>query len=214
MNAVNEDTWMLLGETYGFIGNSLLKPMNQTPPIGLDPAFWGDFPTAFSGEHVAGGLAKLRAYAADAQALGDEKAVERAAVEYTRLFIGPPAPVAPPWETMNRADGATVGFGEATFQMRRLLREAALEMKNENNQYEDHIGIELLYLSELCRRCAGGESGHDAEGKIACFIDEHPLSWIEALREKVDAEYPRGYITGLLELAEGVLLWQREALGL
>ncbi|WP_180326632.1 TorD/DmsD family molecular chaperone [Raoultibacter phocaeensis] len=212
MNALNRETWMLLGETYGFIGNSLLKPMNQTPSIGLDPAFWEDFPIVFSGEHVEGGLSNLRAYAFDAQTLGEEKAIEQAAVEYTRLFIGPPAPAAAPWETMNRADGATVGFGEATFRMRRLLREAGLEVKNENNQCEDHIGIELLYLSELCRRLAGGEGGEDAEEKIARFIDDHPLSWIEALREKVDAEYPRGYVAGLLELAEGVLAWQKAAL--
>ena len=147
MKVLNADAWLLLSETYGFIGNSLLKPMNQTPSIGLDPAFWDEFPAAFSGERVDVGLAKLRDYAAAASELGEERAIENASVEYTRLFIGPPAPVAPPWETMNRADGVTVGFGEATFAMRRLLRDAGLELKNENNQYEDHIGIELLYLS-------------------------------------------------------------------
>lgn len=212
MHALNPDTWTLLSETYGFIGNSLLKPMSQTPAIGLDSAFWDEFPTAFAGEHVDAGLAKLRDYAAAAGGLGDEKAVEQAAVEYTRLFIGPPAPSAPPWETMNRADGATVGFGEATFSMRKLLREAGLELKNENNQYEDHIGIELLYLSELCRRCAQGACDKGEGGRMARFIAEHPLSWIEALREKVEAERSDGYFAGLLELAQGVLEWHRKAL--
>ena len=38
--------------------------------------------------------------------------------------------------------------------MQRLLREAGLEVSNENNQYADHIGIELLYASVLCQRAA------------------------------------------------------------
>ena len=211
MKALNADAWLLLSETYGFIGNSLLKPMNQTPSIGLDPAFWDEFPAVFSGERVDAGLAKLRDYAVAAGELGEGGAIENASVEYTRLFIGPPAPAAPPWETMNRADGVTVGFGEATFAMRRLLRDAGLELKNENNQYEDHIGIELLYLSELCRRIADGEPGALDPTEMESFIEEHPLAWISALRGKVEAEYPHGYIAGMLELAEGVLIWQREA---
>ena len=38
--------------------------------------------------------------------------------------------------------------------MRERLRALGLELCNENNQYEDHVGIELLYLSELCRRAS------------------------------------------------------------
>lgn len=212
MKTLHVDTWMLLGETYGFIGNSLLKPMNQTLSVGLDPTFWIGFPVVFSGGHVDAGLAKLCSYAMAAGELGIEKAVESVSVEYTRLFIGPPAPSAPPWETMNRSDGATVGFGEATFAMRKLLRDAGLELKNENNQYEDHIGIELLYLSALCRRRSEGVDEKTADERIVRFITEHPLDWIGILRGKVEIMYPCGYIAGLLQLAEGVLLWQKEAL--
>ena len=49
-----------------------------------------------------------------------------------------------PWETMYRGENVTVGFGQATFEMRELLREAGLEVRNVNDQYEDHLGIELL----------------------------------------------------------------------
>lgn len=55
---------------------------------------------------------------------------------------------------MNRREGVTVGFGEPTFQMREVLRSLGLEVAGPSNQYEDHLGLELLCLSEMCRRRA------------------------------------------------------------
>lgn len=207
MSVTDSSLWQVLGEVYGFIGNSLLKPMSQTPTVGLDPEFWDGFPRLFDNERVDAALTKLKAYAETAADMDEAKAVERVAVEYTRLFIGPPSPAAPPWETMSRADGVSVGFGEATFQMKAILREAGLELSNENNQYEDHMGIELLYLSEMCRRIAAGEPSVPDAGELGAFVEEHPLSWIETLRGRVESERADGYYAGLLELAHGVLEW-------
>ena len=144
-------------EAFAFIGNSLLKPMNQTDAIGLDPAFWAQFPD-FESEAVADAVRVCADYAMRAQRIGNRKdAVTHESVEFTKLFVGPPRPAAAPWETFYRVpEGVevSVGFGQATFEMRDLLREAGLELSNENRQYEDHIGIELLYLSTLCSRAA------------------------------------------------------------
>ena len=169
--------WKTLSEAYAFVGNSLLKPMTMTSTIGLDPAFWEAFP-AFDGA-VAQAVEVCACYAEEAgrRAEGGEDGQQRASVEYTRLFVGPPSPAAAPWETMYRGKDVTVGFGQATFEMRELLREAGLEVRNANNQYEDHMGIELLYLSELCRREATGESATES-ADIAAFIEQHPLAWI------------------------------------
>ena len=235
-------SWKELSEAYAFVGNSLLKPMTQTSDVGLDPAFWEAFPT-FGSSEVAGVCAALAAYALaarEAAASDGRDAVECCAVEYTRLFVGPPRPAAAPWETMYRGGaavgGATVGFGQATFEMRALLREAGLEVKNENNQYEDHIGIELLYLSALCARAAEGEEGAveekaapattdpsaaaaatvaeaeslsvaegSAAGKVASFIEAHPLAWLSSLRAAVEDAAPDGYFSQLLALANALL---------
>lgn len=235
-------SWKELSEAYAFVGNSLLKPMTQTSDVGLDPAFWEAFPT-FGSSEVAGACAALAAYALaarEAAASDGRDAVECCAVEYTRLFVGPPRPAAAPWETMYRGGaavgGATVGFGQATFEMRALLREAGLEVKNENNQYEDHIGIELLYLSALCARAAEGEEGAveekaapattdpsaaaaatvaeaeslsvaegSAAGKVASFIEAHPLAWLSSLRAAVEDAVPDGYFSHLLALADALL---------
>lgn len=197
-----------LSEVYGFLGNSLLKPMSQTLSVGLDVAFWAAFPD-FGDDGVRGALAACAHYAADVASQPETEAVERVSVEYTRLFVGPPSPAAPPWETLHCAEGASAGFGKATFEMRQLLREAGLELSNENRQYEDHMGIELLYLSEMCRRACADEDGvEDALGdaQIATFIRQHPLHWIDALQGSVQEAFPGGYFNNLLALTRAVLV--------
>ena len=200
-----EIPWKTLSEAYAFIGNSLLKPMTMTSTVGLDPAFWEAFPS-FDDEAVAEAVAACARYAEGAvqRAEAGEDEPQRAAVEYTKLFVGPPSPAAAPWETMYRGKNVTVGFGQATFEMRELLREAGLEVRNVNNQYEDHLGIELLYLSELCRREAMGKGAAEV-ADIAAFVERHPLSWIGPFLDRVSEAVPGGYFAGLLLVAQRVL---------
>lgn len=193
----------LLADTYAFIGNSLLKPMSQTDSVGLDPAFWDAFPD-FGSAEVAAAVGACRAFAVDAQeriAAGEDM-VERVSVEFTKLFVGPPSPAAPPWETMNRAEGVTVGFGQPTFAMQQVLGDMGLQVSNENNQYADHMGIELLALSEMCRRAAAGQL---AAADIRGYAQDHPAGWMEAFRTKVTSAAPGGYFEGLLALAQVLL---------
>ena len=185
-----EIPWKTLSEAYAFIGNSLLKPMTMTSTVGLDPAFWASFRRAEAGE--------------------DEP--QRVAVEYTKLFVGPPSPAAAPWETMYRGQDVTVGFGQATFEMRELLRAAGLEVRNENNQYEDHMGIELLYLSSQCARVDAGAEDAPAPDAVADFIEAHPLSWAEAFRARIAETAAHGYFAPLVGLAQALLVWHVQAL--
>lgn len=193
----------LLADTYAFIGNSLLKPMNQTDSVGLDPAFWDAFPD-FGSAEVAGAVDACCAFAEEAQGriAAGEDMVERVSVEFTKLFIGPPSPAAPPWETMNREEGVTVGFGQPTFAMQQVLGDLGLQVSNESNQYADHMGIELLALSEMCQRAAAGQLG---EEDVRAYAQAHPAGWVEALRAKVASSAPGGYFEGLLALAQALL---------
>ncbi len=201
--------WNEFADLYAFLGNSLLKPMNQTAPVGLDPEFWAQLPD-FGDDGVADSLENCEQVARSLSGLDPERAIESVSVEYTRLFIGPPSPAAAPWETFYRNEGVTVGFGEATFQMRSLLREAGLEVVNENHQYEDHLGIELLYLSVLCSRIAKGELT-DASA-AASFIEKHPGSWTCSLAERIALTYPDGYYRSVVTLIDSLLSWHLASL--
>ena len=198
-----------LADALAFCGNSLLAPMTQRTGVGLDPGFWESFPL-FGDQGVADAVQDCAVWAAEferrCQADG-QSAVERCAIEYTRLFVGPPRPAAAPWETAHRAvaDGAdsTVGFGQATFEMRELLRNAGLQLCNGNRQYEDHMGIELLLLSELCRRAAASDGLAAAE--VSEFAADHPAAWVEGLRSAAAEAVPDGYYAGLLGVAAALL---------
>lgn len=215
MRSMTCEEWMIASQLYAFLGNSLLSPMSRTESVGLDPAFWRDLGGLLDGA-LADSAESLASWAERASAdAARSEVVQRVSVEFTKLFVGPPKPAAAPWESANGPVDSHVGFGEATFAMRERLRVLGLELCNENNQYEDHVGIELLYLSELCRRASEGSSGAaacdaavpDAE-EIASFIREHPLVWVPRLREKVAVSQPEGYFVRLLDLALALLRWQ------
>lgn len=211
MRSMTGEEWMVASQLYAFLGNSLLSPMSRTESVGLDPAFWRELGGLLDGA-LADSAESLASWAKRASAdAARSEVVQRVSVEFTKLFVGPPKPAAAPWESANGPVDSRVGFGEATFAMRERLRALGLELCNENNQYEDHVGIELLYLSELCRRASEEPSGAacdaaapDAE-EIASFIREHPLAWVPRLREKVAASQPEGYFIRLLDVVLALL---------
>lgn len=200
----------VLADAYAFLGNSLLKPMSQTETVGLDPAFWQAFPD-FGDASVAEALAACDAFAteAEAQAAAGNDMVQEVSVEYTKLFIGPPSPAAPPWETMNREEGVTVGFGQPTFEMQEILSAMGLQVSNENNQYADHLGIELLALAEIYRRAAEAVQVQPNDKapaeEVTTYIEEHPAGWVGAFRSKVRECAPQGYYDNLLGVVEALL---------
>ena len=214
MRSMTGEEWMVASQLYAFLGNSLLSPMSRTESVGLDPAFWRELGGLLDGA-LADSAESLASWAKRASAdAARSEVVQRVSVEFTKLFVGPPKPAAAPWESANGPVDSHVGFGEATFAMRVRLRALGLELCNENNQYEDHVGIELLYLSELCRRASEEPFGAacdaaapDAE-EIASFIREHPLAWVPRLREKVAASQPEGYFIRLLDVVLALLKWQ------
>lgn len=160
-----------------FAGNSFLAPMSQTSDAGLDRAFWAAFPD-FGSEEVARALDGLFAWAAEGEDTPRAERVRAVSVEYARLFIGPPEPAVAPWESFYVQEGVTNGFGEPTFRMQERLRQAGLEVSNENNQYADHIGIELLYCSALAQRAAaGGLVRAEEAALLKAFVEADLAPW-------------------------------------
>lgn len=204
------EVWTRRAHRFAFLGNSLLTPMTVDAALGLDEAFWDEFAAGEAeSPSIRRALERLKAYtrAAQADGTGLEDAVRRVNVEYARLFIGPPKPAAPPWETMYAQVGQVgeIGFGRATVAMQNLLAEAGLVLANENNQYADHLGIELLYLAELCHCCAAGADGADAERRLRTFVREHPVAWAPAFRDQVATAAPGGYYAPLADLVVALL---------
>lgn len=201
--AVDKSEYEELSQAYAFFGNTLLKPMGQTSDAGLDPDFWKAFPD-FGSEDLRKALEGCRIWAEGHAGIPKEQLVHQVSTEYARLFIGPPEPTAAPWETMHQATETSTGFGKPTFQMKKLLRNIGMQMSNANNQYEDHIGIELLYCS-VCYRKAQDGNAELLKG-LEGFIQAHPLSWIDDLIHDVDGFDSDGYYANILRASKALLL--------
>ncbi len=183
-----------LAEAFAFVGNSFLKPMSQASDAGLDRAFWAAFPD-FGDEGVATVLERCFQWAAKGESVSRDERVRDVSVEYARLFIGPPEPAVAPWETFYEREDVVSGFGEPTFRMRERLRQLGLVVSNENNQYEDHIGIELLCCSEYVRRavedpaCTREASAFATDvlapwvGRFAMQLEESSASYYRLMAE-------------------------------
>ncbi len=120
---------------------------------------------------------------------------------------------------MYRGKDVTVRFGQATFEMRELLREAGLDVARSSHvRSRGHVpstaGLEEETLTwawassfctfRTCRREATGE-GATESADIAAFIEQHPLAWIEPFLDRVSEAAPNGYFAGLLLVAQRVL---------
>lgn len=207
---LDHDRQRELAEVYALLGNALLiVPSDPELPY-FSVAFWAEFPDALSNEKISKGLGKIAGYLA-VQVACSEGGCERVALEFTHLFIGPPEPAAAPWESLNRGGEGAVGYGKPALAMARLLADKGLEVSNKNNQYPDHLGIELLFLAFLCEQYETDASKAD-DAEVRAFIEDYPLGWVATLREKVEAAYPDGFYAGLLLLVEGTLRWHQDAL--
>ena len=195
----------IIANAYAFLGASLLKPMSQTPRLGLDPGFWDAF-TAFDSDAVGDAARSLAAFASSVS--DQEEAVEKVSVEWTRLFVGPPKPAAAPWESFYRVKDPKSGFGPATFEMQELLRARGLAISGDSNQYADHIGIELMLLAEMCRKATALEDFEEIGG----FLSEHLLGWIGSFEEAIAAHEPDGYYRRVIVLVKALLEMQAAAL--
>lgn len=201
--------WREREDAYAFLATSFLRAMSSKSAAGINPEFWQslthDCPLGASNDRIAHALDELASTAKLLSSLDRDHAIERVDVEFTKLFVGPGTPAAPPWETLYRAD-TDVLFGDATFEMKHLLARSGVRATKASHQLEDHIGFELAYLSYNSACFAVEEPGVERIAREAAFIEEHPLSFVGRLHEKATAASVTGYYAPLIELAWGFLL--------
>lgn len=206
MKTYNDNQYAELQAAFALLGNALLTPANRMPEI-VDAELWQQAPVFDSSDALAA-ADELARWCAETSHDDFDSLAQMVGVEYAQLFVGPPSPAVAPWETMHVVEGATCGFGEPTWVMRQALRDCGLALSGTNHQFEDHIGVELLVLSELCGRVLQG--GHaagavDAVDEVTRFAHERPASWIERLVTVAQQERPDGFYCRLLAYAAALL---------
>jgi len=139
--------------------------------------------------------------------------------EYMDLFAVPAGRYVTPFEDVYR--GATVErklgplMGERAIAVRRRYREAGAAVDSDCRELPTHVGVELAFMSFLCAREAGAQSGtgdpadrvHPSfyRGLQLRFLREHLSAWFPQLSRAIQDKASSELYRGLAQLTEVVL---------
>jgi TorA maturation chaperone TorD len=162
-------------------------------------------PFATRQEDVQDGLELLRAWAAQFTPQTD-----KTGRDYMRLFIGPGRPLAPPWESMFLSDDALL-FQVETLEVRSWYRAYGLESKRFHHEPDDHMALELEFVSFLTDSAAQQLQENDCAAAEALlearfgFLSEHLLRWCYDWCRAVNENAEDLFYQGMAKLVAGVL---------
>jgi TorA maturation chaperone TorD len=125
-------------------------------------------------------------------AVSEVETVERLAVEYARLFLGPGSHISPHGSVHCVNDkGRGLLWGEQTAQVKAFIESCGFEYGPDQALIPDHISIELEFMGHMSEREALSWEAMKDEEAGACreiqkrFMEEHLLRWVPLLCEKV-----------------------------
>jgi putative dimethyl sulfoxide reductase chaperone len=148
----------------------------------VDEDVFSETPFAANQADVQSGLALLQAWSAKAKTDLPGDGIEALKSDYTVLFIGLGSPLAPPWESVYR-DEEHLLFQEETLQVRGWYRRFGLVAEKLGNEPDDHIGLELGFISHLAALAvaaidkANPEEAQQMLAAQASFLKEHVFHW-------------------------------------
>jgi TorA maturation chaperone TorD len=99
--------------------------------------------------------------------------------DFNRLFIGPGPASAPPYESLY-VGREKVLFDRSTLQVREAYRRSGFRAREVNRMPDDHIGLELAFISRLCAPLPGREGRKDGSTlpALSRFLGGHTLRWV------------------------------------
>ncbi|MFC2159085.1 molecular chaperone [Acidobacteriota bacterium] len=130
---------------------------------------------------------------------------------FTRLFIGLERTLAPPYSSVYLGKEGIL-FDEETLKVRDFYTRFGLELKGKDIVPDDHIGIELHFLSTMCTETASaigtGDQNHrrNCEAGIKSFLSDHLLLWIDPLAQNILENTENNYFRGIAFLSKGTVL--------
>lgn len=96
-------------------------------------------------DSLANALNCIEHYLATHEFIAGDTTFEDLHWDFTRLFIGPEKPLAPPWESVYRSKDGLL-FQETTQHIQRIYAEQDFVLAENEFEAADHIGFELDFL--------------------------------------------------------------------
>lgn len=130
--------------------------------------------------------------------------------DHRRIFLGPEHVLACPYESVYLNE-EHLTFGSQTLAVRRWYHRYGLRAPAEGREPDDHIGLELGFVSHLCLQALRAAEDNDDEmlsehcGALGEFLDDHLLRWGNTCLEHVAAQASTSFYRGVGHLGIGVV---------
>jgi len=123
--------------------------------------------------------------------------------EFTRLFTGP-VPAMFPYESMY-IDGSMMAM--SLLKVKEKYRKAELKRVQDYHEPEDHIAMELGFMSNLC-----SNNARDSQRMQNDFLKDHLSKWVPAFCDELCEKSTNDFFRGIGKITKGFLISERELL--
>lgn len=158
--------------------------MNQIQKKTLDSEVLGcglrDFFIAANGSQILLAYQQLKHLLPD---LPLPQSTDEIEFSFNQLFIGPAAPIAPPFASVYLEEDALV-MGRTTLDARDLYASLGLASPWQGQFPDDHISLELDACLHF-RQLGNGHQGKDITQLYQRFLEEHLLLWVPTFVERI-----------------------------
>jgi putative dimethyl sulfoxide reductase chaperone len=185
-----------------FLSRLFLQPVDQPLIRALrDDPVLEDWPLAYD-EDTVRGLESLRA--------GATTPLDVLLVDHRDLFEGPDHVLACPYESVYLSD-EHLTFEEQTLNVRAFYNRFGVRAPSVGKEPDDHIGLELSFLSHLCALGLDAIDASDADAETAMiasigdFLDQHLLRWVNDCLDRVVEHATTDFYRGLGHLTRGTV---------
>ncbi|MEQ6375633.1 molecular chaperone TorD family protein [Bacillaceae bacterium S4-13-56] len=197
---------------YELFGRLWLELPQKELVVQSQEGFWKGFPVPVDNDQMTRGIDELLKWSEASKNYSVEETVTELRSDYAKLFIGPATVEAPPWESVYRSKRKNV-FGLQTYAVRDFFHRFGLELTRKNQEPDDHIGLELLFMSYLID-CISNQKFEEQEliKAQSQFLEEHILTWISDFSNDVQKNANTPFYKGLALLCEGFVTMDKQNL--
>lgn len=185
-----------------FLSRLFLEPVDQPLICALlDAPVLADWPLE-ADEDTVRGLEAMRA--------GGTTPLDVLLVDHRDLFEGPDHVLACPYESVYLSD-EHLTFEAQTLDVRAFYSRFGVEAPSVGTEPDDHIGLELSFISHLCVLGLDAIEAADADAETAMiasigdFLEQHLLLWADDCLDLVVEHATTDFYRGLGHLTRGTV---------
>lgn len=110
--------------------------------------------------------------------------------EFNRLFVGPTAPVAPPYESVYLSPDHLI-MGEQTLEVRKMYMQENLQSQGQGHEPDDFIATELEFIAYLLTRIMDAQAAKNdiqIQHYTALYLKfwtQHPSLWLGLFAQRI-----------------------------